>query len=364
MFSLWGKKQIKNVAVVDVSSIAASVAYLTIRGTAAPLVVHTARAETEVHGAGAAGALRALDIVVRSMVKEGASRLRNASGTGTIDEVLLLIEDPWQTTSLEVKTYAKDKPFIFTHAMYEEALSVKEGSSMLVGASLNGYETEDPVGKKVTKAELSVLVSSVDSEVERLAKRAVRTFAGSAPITLVSFPDAATYVLRGFFPHERDFLAVRVGYSSTQIAHVKQGRLASIEVAREGAGALIEAGKASGLSTGAVTGLIDKEKSAKLEKTLSAAETAWIAAMREAFLKAASEGALPRVIFLFADDRVLPLFKRLLDAPDLHALWLSDEPLSVMPLTKGQFAPFLQLLEGTEGGDSMLDLLCLHARLR
>jgi hypothetical protein len=364
MFSFFGKKRIKNVAVVDLSSMSASVAYTTIKGTAAPLVVHTAHTDAEVHGAGASGALRALDTVARSMVKEGAAKLRKASGTGALDEVLLLIEHPWQTTKLDVKSYAKEKPFIFTHAMLSEALSVKEGSAVLVGASLNGYETEDPVGKHVLRAELSVLVSTTDPEVERLAKRAVRSFAGSAPITLASFPDAATYVLRGFFPHERDFLAVRVGYASTEIAHVKQGRLAGIEVAHEGAGALIEAGKSSGVSTGAVTGLIDKEKSAKLDAALSDAESKWISAMHEAFLKAASEGALPRVIFLFADERVLPLFKRLLDAPELHTLWLSDEPLSVMPLTKGQFAPFLQLLPTTEGGDPMLDLLCLHARLR
>jgi hypothetical protein len=361
MFSFLGKQRARNIAVVDLSSTSAAAAYATYSGIAPPQIIFSAREPAEAYGSGAAGSLRALDAVAREMTSKGAPLLRKVTGTGSVEEVILLLGDPWQKTSLSIKIVEKDKPFIFTKSLLTEA--VPSGSrATIVSTVLNGYDSPEPVGKKVKRAEIAVLSSTTDGEVERLAKRAIRTFTGAAPLSLLSFPEAATAVLKGFFPHERDFLALRIGNETTEIAFVRDGYPAGVETAATGAGAFSSAAGHAGVSSAGVAGIIDREKSGRLETHMQGAEQAWVTAMHDAFLKVAAEGALPRTLFLFADEEVLPLFKRLLDAPDLHTLWLSDEPLSVIPMQRGSLSASMRKADDQLEDDVVLDVLCLTAR--
>jgi hypothetical protein len=361
MFSLFGKRSVRNIAVVDVNSTTVGAAYATYSGVAAPRIVYAQIIPVEPYGKDAPGMLRALDALAKDMTHNGAPLLRKTTGTGEVERAVLLIGSPWQTSSLSVKVIEDEKPFLFTKAMLAEASPALRARVM--GTLLNGYEAKDPVGKRAKRAEISVLASTIDPEVERLARRAVRGIAGAAPISLVSFAETAPEVLKDYFPHERDFLALRIGLETTEIAFVKQEHLAGLVCASAGSAAFYQAAEDSGLSAGGVVeGIIDRPKSERLQKRFEDAERAWVMTMREAFLKVASEGALPRTLFLFGDERMLPLWKRLLDAPELHALWLSDEPLSVIPLGRGSLAASLQRLDERLPSDAMLDLLCLFSR--
>jgi len=358
MFSFLGKNHVKNIAVVDFSSTSVGAAYATVSGVAPPEVVFSVRIPSGEYGAGNAGALRALDMVAKDMMNKGAPLLRKVTGSGSVEATFVLIGSPWQKDILSTKTIEKDKPFIFTKTLLEEG-TPKEGRVAIVGTVLNGYETTEPIGKKVKRAEIAMLSASLDPEIERLSKRAIRSFVGAAPLSFVSFAEAAPHVLKKYFPHERDFLAIRVLDATTDIAFIKQAHLAGVETALQGTGAFHAAAKTKGFSKGAaVDGIIDKEKSGALSKRMEEASSAWIAAMREAFLKVAAEGALPRTLFLFADEGALPLFKNLLDAPELHTLWLSDEPLSVIPMNKGSLGASMRRLDARTESDAVLDLLC------
>ncbi len=143
-------------------------------------------------------------------------------------------------------------------AFLSEALSEsrkKYGSTELIASVLNGYETPNPIGKKATRAEMVLLSTHIDPEVEPYIRRAIRSFVGAVPIHTVSFPSAAHLVLRGLFPHERDFLALRVGTDVTELAFVKQTHIAGIEAAAVGTKIFTTAAREQGIEpAGAIPG--------------------------------------------------------------------------------------------------------------
>ncbi len=362
MFS-FGKNKIRNIAVVDLGSTSVGAAYATYSGVASPTTVFSVRLPVEAYGTGTTGALRTLDAVAKEMTAKGATRLHEATGSGAIEEVVVLIESPWQTSKLSVSTITKEKPFLFTKNLLSEAMPEK-GRATVVATVLNGYETLEPVGKQASRAEIAVLSSHIDPEVERLTKRAVRSFTGAAPLRYVAFADAVPQVLKDFFPHEREFLALSIGETTTDVAFIKQGHLAGFETAPAGSAGFYASAKSAGVSArGVVDGIIDTEKNSMLQKRVEEATALWVQTMRDTLLTVAAEGALPRTLFVFCDERTLPLFKRLLDASELHTLWLSDEPLSIIPMNKASLAASVQKLDERVENDPILDLLCLLSRV-
>lgn len=380
LFQFFSKTKVRNIAVVDISTASVGAAFATISGIAPPAIVFSSRFENQAQGGGTAGMLRALDAVCREMIEKGVPLLKKTTGTGGVESITILVGSPRQTSSISVDVIEQDKPFIFSEAMLHAALGKKSGhgcTTTLIASVLNGYETQQPIGKRTSKAEVVLLSCCLDPEIESFIKRAVRTFSGGVPLRFVSFPNAAHLVLQGLFPHERDFLAFSVGNETTEIAFIKQGHLAGIETAAVGTDIFAKAAKENGINTpsGVVDmekGLIDKEKSARLSARLLEGEQIWVHAIKEALLKIASQGALPRVVFLFSDARTLTFFKRLLDSPELHALWLSDEPLSVMPVGKRQFYQFMRHVSAPLQGagslqtleDPILDMIALLSRVQ
>lgn len=371
MFHFFGKTKARNIAVVDVNSLSVGAAFATISGIAPPAIVFSTRIKNRVPHTGAPGMLRALDEVAKDMIEKGAPLLKTITGSGSVENATILLSSPWQASTLHVHGITKEKPFIFTEDMLhtKELDAVPRGcSTTLIASILNGYEVDRPIGKRATKAEVVLMSNCIDQEIEPSVKRAVRSFVGAAPLQFVSFPSAAHLVLQGLFPHERDFLAFSIGNEATEIAFVKQGHLTGIETVMVGALSFSEAAREEGVvsSSGVVDlekGLIDREKNNRLSKRMGEAEAVWIKEVKEALIRIASEGALPRVLFLFCDSVMLTFFKRLLNTPELHALWLSDEPLSLMTIGPRQFSLFMRPISNTPD-DPILDMIALITRVK
>ncbi len=380
MFHLFGKPKVRNIAVVDVNSLSVGAAFATISGIAPPAIVFSTRVKNTVPSGGTTGMLRALDEVAKEMVEKGVPLLKKTTESGSVEGVTILLSSPWQTSTLNVHAIENEKSFIFTEEMLRDSLLEKSRrgcTTSLIASVLNGYETARPIGKRVTKAEVVLLSCCIDQEIESSIKRAVRSFVGAVPLQFVSFPSAAHLVLEGLFPHERDFLAFSIGNETTEIAFIKQGHLTGIETVMAGVLSFTKAAREEGIasSSGVVDlekGLIDKEKNARLSKRLTEIEKVWITQIKEALIRIAAQGALPRVVFLFSDSVMLAFFKRLLNAPELHALWLSDEPLSVITVEPRQFSLFMrpilaprQVLGSPETpNDPVLDMVALLTRVR
>lgn len=348
----------KRIALLDIRSSSVGAGFALIKKGRPPALVFETRTPIQAHrGEHANEALaRTLTDTLETLVAEGASALRAASGGAGTDAVFVTVTAPWQQSQVFSHSVEPGRPFVFskqhlTQAV-EHAPELPEGhtrvSEMVIATLLNGYEVHSPFGKRVRRAELIMMSSSIDTGVMKTAEKAIRARLHQHEIVFDAFIPNAYAVLRDLYPHQRDFLIVDIGGDSTNVLLAKHGLLLSSSSIPHGMAEISRAAQAAGSPTAPA-----------VEK----AELTWLTTMGKALGDIAKEEPLPRTVFLIAEEPVRDFLKQLLDAPQLRALWLSEEALAILPVLPGQFAPFLET--GTAGPqDPVLATLALAADRR
>lgn len=320
--------------------------------------------------------LRALDRVGESLIETGAPELRRQVGSGRPDAVLVSVAAPWQRVQVRKHTIAPGKEFTLTRRSLDEVLTAAAPSvpgwtrlpDLVVATALNGYDVPNPLGMKARRAEVTVLEASIYEELANEVRSRVRRLYHTHDIAFTSFAAAAYGALKARFPHEKDFLVLDVSASATDLAFVKGGRLADVATLPSGVDSLLVAARSaerltveeeSRTLTSFQPGYINPDRNVRFGMRVDEARAAWIGGLVELFKTFASRYALPRTLFLIADPAAHEYLKGSLNSDALHTLWLSDEPLSVIPVAAEQLARSVQ----TRGGaspDAYLSLLALY----
>lgn len=373
LFSL--KKKGHAVALIDIGSSSVGAAYAFIEEGKQPAIYYTARLPIDIRQGETIGAdmLRTLERVSQKLVREGAKELHAAVGSAHIHTVLVSIAAPWQETSVRIESIRKDKSFTFTHAILEEATKKNdalpqgriESGESVIATMLNGYETNDPFGKKITRADLVILSSTVDRDLSEAVERTVRKSYHTHDVRITAFAPVAYELLRDLYPLQKDFLVLDVSGTGTDIAFVKNGLLVDVQSIQSGVHDLMNAAKAGGITSAspgniaaATEGAIDIERSASLNERISSVEEAWLENLKVSLARFSERHALPRTLFLLADDDVRGFLERLLNTGTLRSLWLSDEPLAVVPVRSEQLASVVST-RGSAVGDVFLAMLAI-----
>jgi hypothetical protein len=374
--ALFGKGS-ETVAVLDIRSSSIGAGFVVCPKDGAPTLAYVTRTPIDPHATEpiAEAFPRTLERTLHTLVTEGAPVLRKIAGNAKTDRVLVTITAPWQYSVVYSKTIEKEKPFIFSkevlHETEKEAPKGVEGytqvSEMIIATLLNGYEVQNPFGKKASRAELIMLSSSVEDATREIVEKAVRKSLHQHHISWNAFMPEAYLVFRNLYPHQRDFLIMDVGNEATDVLLVKHGLLISATCMPHGVGEITRAARGGGVSSASVPTLrpegpaVDMSRGGNFAEHMDATETAWLTEMSSSLGSLAKQEPLPRTVFLMAEDNVRDFLKHLVDAPQLRSLWLSDEALSILPILPGQFATFLA--EGSASpGDSALAILALAAK--
>lgn len=340
-----------SVALVDIGS--ASVGGALARMTAGkhPIIYYSVREPIVLkdHRAADEDMLEALNLVGAQLIKEGGPALRRGTGAGSVSEVLMSIGSPWQETQIRTQAIGMGRPFTFTRSLLGDAVAQGENRShdrvrsgeFVIATLLNGYEIGNPFGKRVNRAELIILSSTVDKNVALITHEAVRSLFHTDDIGLTAFAPVSYTVLRDLYPHEKEYLVLSVTGESTDIALMKGGLLVAVAAAQHG-----------------LHHLKADKRPISLKSGTGDAEGEWIVSLTEAFRGLATQYALPRTVFLLTEDDVRDYLVKTLDNPSLHALWLSDDPLTVIPSVAQHLAPYVEVGPGVTR-DLPLSLLSL-----
>jgi hypothetical protein len=334
----------ENIALIDIGSSSVGGGLLHLEDDAQPVMCFTTREPLNVRDAPGPDPLtermlRALGEVGKRLVTEGAPQLRQASGSGSIDRVLVSISSPWQTSSIATKLIQKDEPFIFTKTIEREALAelpkpdaAQLETQTVITTILNGYSTRNPYGNRAHRAEIILLMSLLEARVVDAVEGRLRRFFHTSDIGYTGFASPTYSVLRQLYPHEKDMLIVSVMGEGTDITSVKRGHLVDVGTFPQGGNTICRAGE----------------------------EHIWLEGLSKLLREFAGRHALPRLVFLMASEAQAEIMKRQFEDTSLLALWLSDAPLTLVTVKPQQFTPFLKTTGGAEG-DLSLGLLALYA---
>lgn len=377
-----GTKQRQSVVLIDIGSSAVGGGYVHYEEGKLPVIYYTVRLPIEKREGEElkSAMLRTLDLVGNELIETGAPTLRRETGSGHIDGVLVSVSSPWQETKVRTETINPGKPFTFTKRILSEAVSsnahIPEGrvsfGESVIATILNGYDIPNPIGKKVSRAEVVVLSSTLEKDATDEIRARIRKLYLTHTITFTAFAPVAYAVLRDTYPHERDFLVLEVSNESTNLAFVKGGLLVDVGTLPNGIQALLlathaaermtvdeEQGLAAAPKVGEQPGYINPGRNARFSVRAQQARDEWLKALTDLFREFAQMHALPRTLFLITQPEARDYLKRAIDSDLVHALWLSDEPLSVITVLPEQFASRVRARASADC-DSYLSILALY----
>ena len=371
---LFKKPERRSVALIDIGSASVGGAFAHFEPLTSPTIYYTTRIPIEVREGETCteGMLRALEVLGTTLVSHGAPVLHEVTGSGKIDEVVVSVSAPWQETRVRVGSRNEERPFAFTHQVLEDI--VKEGEAKhegrtrshdsVIATILNGYDIQEPFGKRVKRADLVILSSSLEEKVAHAIEKAVRKAFHAHEVSLTAFAPLCYAVIRDMFSHEKDYLILDVEGEATDLAFVKRGLLADVASVPQGTNALLAAiSRGHTTITEGSTGVIDIGRNNRFAELVGKMEEAWLSAITDVLKDFSTRHALPRTVFLLADDDTRGFLERLVDSQKVHSLWLSDEPLAVVSLSPKHLAQYVQT-RGSARGDVFLMMMALYTNKR
>lgn len=310
--------------------------------------------------------LRALETVVNELYDQGRAAFHRATDMHTVDRVFISLGEPWQETKIETQVVSTGKQFTFSRellsGMLQKREKLEEGKKELqnevVATLLNGYQTADPYGKRAKRADVIFMSSSMNGETMSLINRSVKRLPARQGARLAPLESLANAVLRAQFPHDADFLVMLVSDEATGVMIANRGIILDATSVPIGLQGLMPSRES--MKTLAVNG--GEPDAVAPQPALPEKESTWATSVAQVLRAFGSRHALPRIIFLVATDGSATLLKHFLDTPAMHELWLSDEPVSVIPVVSKLLSSFIRH-QGQGDADVMLDLLTLFADL-
>lgn len=352
----------ESIALIDVQSGSVGGGYLAYPEGKLPTLAYAIRVPVESReGESVTDAvIRSTGVILDRMKDEGVNALARVAGTGRTKKTVVSIGSPWQESKVCIERLEQDHSFTFTRSLMSSVVGKTAESNpdridcgeSVVATILNGYETTKPFGKRAKLADIVVLSSTIERAfVEKLrAPLRERTGFGDGQMTATS--PLLYQVFRRLYPHEKRFLIVDVSSQATDIMLVRNGLLSSVIRTPHGVGSFPRA---------------DAAKSADRTDTgaaMLAWRAEWVNDVREAFLALCRESALPRALFLVAEDEYRSHIAAALDVPALRSLWLSGEPLSIIPVEPTQFTRDVTVGPGTTPDIFLMMLALFHSESR
>ena len=356
----------RRVVLLDVGSASVGGGFLYKKKGESPILCYTVRKDVVPReGESITDAMvRALESLGEQLIREGAPALHRESGSSHIDLVLASVGGPWQDTNVQTVSVQEQFPFTFTRKVMERAVRTAKpapgrtiSDTSVISTSLNGYVTEKPWGKRAHRADMTVLTSTIDTITVKHINRVIRKLFHSHPVEITAFAPLAYAVVQDLYPLQKDYIVLDVGGTSTDAIIVKQGVLAGIGSYAHGVHDLLEAGKEAAHTAGGASG-IDQARNSAFATRVAAAETQWLSELKKMLCQFASEHPLPRAVFLLSDDGPREFLKQLIDASTMRTLWLSEEPLSLIPLAPAHTSSVVKA-RGLAEGDVYLSMLAL-----
>ena len=272
---------------------------------------------------------------------EKVSGKASLAGFGRPDRIFCVLSSPWYASQTRVIKLKKNVPFVFTSKLAdsliqkEAVLFEKENESVLDlgggGVSLvefknmkillNGYETDDPYGKKCKELEMFIYLSmSQEKTLDRIRDSIFKSF-HAKDIRFSTFTLASFAAVRDIFPHQMDFILMDICGEVTDISLVKKDALASSisfplgrnffirKIALRQNCSLNEAGS---LFSAYRDGHLGGSPGKKLAPFIKKLEEEWIARFEKSLEALSENDSLPSAVFVSADEKLSGFFGRMI----------------------------------------------------
>lgn len=308
--------------------------------------------------------LGVLKKVGENIEKNGMQKLFNEkSGKRNIENIFCVLSSSWYISDTEIIKSEKENPFIVSEKFIEDLLKdadkhFKKSSKLqfemleagnfklieknIIQILLNGYNTNNPQGKKVNRADATLFVSMMSSEVYKKITSVLEKIFGARNTMFHTFELALFSAVRDIFKTEIDFLIMDISGEVTDITLVRNETIVKTVSFSLGRNFLIRkvANSLNAVPEEAhslIRLFLDEKSSsserAKMERILVGAKEEWLLYFRK-ILSDFSDGlSLPRTIFLTIDTDIGKWFIDTIKQDEFSSYTLAREPFTVVELS-------------------------------
>lgn len=296
--------------------------------------------------------LKSLEIVADKISK---------SGLGAPRRIFCVLASPWFVSQTRVIYLKKNSPFVFTEKiadelikkeiklMSDEHLSPSGGRQGAIRpielknikTSLNGYDTEEPLYKKVKELEMNIFISMGEESVFLKMEDVIRKFFHFTEIKFSSFAMASFTAARDFSPERENFLLVDIGGEITDIFMVKKSVLRdsiSFPLGRNffsrsvaaGLGATIS--EANSLISLFKDGHAEATVAGKLRVSINQLQGEWLRQFQESLANLSNDISIPAAVYLTAEPNFANLFADTIKAEQFSQYTLAEAKFEITVL--------------------------------
>jgi cell division ATPase FtsA len=308
--------------------------------------------------------LSALKTTAINIERDGIRKLSdNKLNTKDIKNVFCVLSSSWHKSSIEVFKLRKEKPFIVSSKFISNMIknadeqflkSIKNQSDNkkivnpkvieknIIKILLNGYNTNEPNGKKVNNIDVVLFMSIISGEVLEKIESILEKIFSVKNISFHTFTLSAFSVVRDIFSTEENFLLMDISGETTSITLVRNETIVKDINLPLGKNFLIEK-VASSLNTVYeeahslirlfLEGKSINTENVKIEKILKDVREEWLSSFRKV-LSDFSEGlSLPKTIFLTIDTDIGKWFVDTIKSDEFSIHTLAEQPFTIVELS-------------------------------
>ncbi len=333
------KKYAESVVLIDIGADTVAGAYARYEEGAQPTILYTRRLPIEIRTDEAhdRAMVRALELLGTDLLREGAPALARTTGSGSADRILVSIDAPWQETLVHTEHFEQEDSFIFTKELVEAKLkeSVAAPSQKLladtsiIGITLNGYDTNNPYGRRVHRASVIALTSLIERNVAKSILSMLERLYHTKDIFPIAGSSLRYQAMRSLFPHERDAIIIdATGRSLTSISLIRKGMFVTM-----------------------------------VNVMTHSDDDNWVSSVTSELGELAKHYPLPRTIFLLAREQEVTELREKLDPSTFAPLWFGDAPLKIVVVLKSLIGGSIRQMTTNTPGLALL-LMALYLQNR
>ncbi len=308
----------ESVAFIDIAEQSVGAAIARFEHNKVPRLIYETRTAIGLHPGEtpSASLARALAALSTQLTTEGGPTLLSTAGTGAVGTVEVALGGSWQKADLRVEKFESEKHFTLTRALLEQSLAKESAleagrvlaDETMLTAEVNGYETRTPFGMRISRAQITMLMTTLERSVSEVTLSAARSLFHTAHPALSSFARVAFSAIRALFPHEEDYLVIEMRDDSLTLLLIKRHNLAAVRT--------------------------------------FAHNDDWADDLSAAFAAVAANNPLPSTAFLLAEESESDDFKTLIERTRVASFGAATNSLRVMPITAEFLAPQLDAAPG------------------
>jgi hypothetical protein len=294
--------------------------------------------------------MQALDVVAEKIYK---------MGLGTPEDIFCVLSSPWHISQTRIINFKRNTPFIFTaklaeslvqkeiHLFEEEYLSKVTNINALnrafefknIKTILNGYETSEPLNKKINELEMTIFISMGEELVLNKIENTIGKYFHFNQIRFSSFNLSFFTVVRDMYIEQEDFLLLDIDGEVTNISMVKKNVLResitfplgrNFLVREIASGLKCTLNEASSLFSLFKNKHTEKSVTQKMTLILDQIKTKWLESFQESLSNLSSDISIPSTIYMVTERSSAEFFSQIIESEQYNQYALTESRFKII----------------------------------